>query len=107
MKAAWTPEAIKALGPTTNVKTGASIVGVGSRLAYEAIQRGEWPTRVLRLGTRILIPTHDLVVLLYGSPENSEAGPATGPASAHVQEDTTDDTVPPTASALRAIRTGP
>lgn len=88
----WTREAVEALGPTTNVKTAASILGVGERLAYESVQRGEWPTRVLRLGTRILIPTHDLLVLLY-APENSDAGPAS-PATAHVHEDNTnDDTV--------------
>lgn len=91
----WTRQAIEALGPTTNVKTAASILGVGSRLAYESIQRSEWPTRVLRLGTRILIPTHDLIELLYAS-TNSEAGPATGPAAAHVPEDSTNDQSLPT-----------
>lgn len=85
----WTRASVEALGPTTDVKTAASIVGVGSRLAYELIQRNEWPTRVLRLGTRILIPTHDLLVLLY-APENSEAGPAS-PATANVHEDNTND----------------
>jgi hypothetical protein len=93
MSATWTREAVEALGPTTNVRTAAKILGIGERLAYESVQRNQWPTRVLRLGSRILIPTHDLLVLLY-APENSEAGPATGPATAHVQEDTTDDKLP-------------
>lgn len=89
MAGQWTREAVEALGPTTNVRTAASILGVGERLAYESIRRSEWPTRVLRLGTRILIPTHDLLALLY-APENSEAGPAR-PAAAHAQEDTAND----------------
>lgn len=62
----WTRQAIAALGATTNVRTAASVLGVGERLAYESIKRGDWPTRVLRLGTRILIPTNDLIKLLYG-----------------------------------------
>jgi hypothetical protein len=100
MRTPWTREAIKALGPVTNARTAFSIFGVGERLGYESIQRGEWPTRVLRLGSRIIIPTHDLLVLLYGAPENSVAAPATGAATAHVQEDTTNDesTAPPRAA---------
>lgn len=67
----WTPETIRALGPTTNVRTAASVLGIGERLAYESIKRGDWPTRVLRLGNRILIPTNDLIRQLYG-PEDSQ-----------------------------------
>ncbi|MFI6513574.1 hypothetical protein ACIBCT_38725 [Streptosporangium sp. NPDC050855] len=67
MKATWTREAIEALGPTTNVETAASVLDVSPWLAYELIRRKEWPTRALRLGRKIKIPTHDLVVLLYSS----------------------------------------
>jgi hypothetical protein len=45
MKVTWTRAAVEALGPTTNVKTAASVVGIGDRLAYESIQRGEWSPR--------------------------------------------------------------
>jgi transcriptional regulator with XRE-family HTH domain len=68
----WTPEAIKALGATTNVRTAATVLGIGERLAYESIKRGDWPTRVLRLGNRVLIPTHDLLSLLYGPNEGGK-----------------------------------
>jgi hypothetical protein len=108
MTRTWTREDVEALGPTTNVKTGASIVGIGHRLAYESIQRGEWPTRVLRLGSRILIPTHDLIVLLF-APDMSETGLA-GPVIADnvPSKDATDaTTVRPTPSSLRTVRTGP
>lgn len=68
----WTRQAVRALGPTTNVRTAASILGIGERLAYESVRRGDFPTRVLRLGTRILIPTRDLLVLLFGPTEGGE-----------------------------------
>jgi excisionase family DNA binding protein len=62
----WTREAIEALGPTTDVQTAASVLSVSEWTVYELIRRGEWDaTRVLRLGRRIRIPTHDLIVLLY------------------------------------------
>ena len=66
----WTREAIEALGATTDVATAASVMGVSEWLAHELIRRGEWPTRALRLGRRIRIPTHDLIKLLFdGGPD--------------------------------------
>lgn len=41
--------------PTITVREYAAFVGVSKDTAYEAAQRGE--LRVLRLGTRILVPT--------------------------------------------------
>lgn len=49
---------------TVNVPTAARLLGVGSNTAYELIKRGEWPTRVLHLGKKILIPVADLAELL-------------------------------------------
>lgn len=73
MTAAWTREAIEALGPTTNVPTTAAIVDVDPETVYGMIRRGEWTmTRVLRLGRKIKIPTLDLVRLLY-APETDAA----------------------------------
>ncbi|HEY3713874.1 MAG TPA: hypothetical protein VGL39_05040 [Jatrophihabitantaceae bacterium] len=61
---------------TTNVPTASRFLGIGANLGYELVARGEWPTRVLRLGKKIRIPTADLLALL----EPSEAGaPAAGP----------------------------
>ncbi|WP_187280763.1 hypothetical protein [Microbispora sp. CSR-4] len=65
----WTREAIEALGPTTNVETAASVIGVSPWLVYELIRRGEWPVRALRLGRVIKIPTNDLIQWLYGGPD--------------------------------------
>jgi hypothetical protein len=71
----WTREAVEALGPTTNVPTTAAILGVDADTVYSAIRRNEWTaTRVLRLGRRILVPTLDLIRLLY-APEAVSAAP--------------------------------
>jgi excisionase family DNA binding protein len=73
MSAAWTREAVEALGPTTDVPTVASIFGVNKDTVYAQIRRGEWTaTRVLTLGRKIKIPTRDLVALLY-APESADA----------------------------------
>jgi excisionase family DNA binding protein len=75
MAVTWTREAIEALGPTTDVPTAASILSISDWTAYELIRRGTWDaTRVLRLGRKIRIPTHDLIVLLY-APDSARGSP--------------------------------
>lgn len=94
MTAKWTRDALEALGPVTEVPTAAEVLDVSDWTIYEAIRRGTWDlTRVLRIGRRIKIPTHDLITLLYG------AGPAS-PATVTVPEDITTDESSP----LRAVR---
>lgn len=44
--------------------TGARAVGVGRTRAYAMVADGSWPTRVLRLGNLIKVPTQDLLDLL-------------------------------------------
>ena len=85
MSAQWTRKRVEDLGPVVDVPTAASILGCGEWTIYEQIRRGEWSlTRVLRLGRRIKIPTHDLITLLYSTPATTEAGPAaTEPADAN------------------------
>ncbi|WP_405585353.1 DNA-binding protein [Streptomyces sp. NBC_01092] len=74
---AWTREAVEAQGPTTEVPVLASILGVDKDTIYDAIRREEWSmTRVLRLGRRIKIPTHDIVTYLFGSAGASPAVPS-------------------------------
>jgi excisionase family DNA binding protein len=69
--AIWSRERIAALGPTTDVPTAASVLGIGSWTVYDLIRRNAWDsTRVLRLGRRIRIPTQDLVRLLYGTEDD-------------------------------------
>ena len=50
------------LPPTLTVEQAARILGCGRTLAYELIRRGEFPSRVIRLGSRrYVIPTADLL----------------------------------------------
>lgn len=72
MNATWSRESIEDLGPVTDVPTAASILAVNRSTIYEAIRRNTWTvTRVLRLGRRIRIPTHDLIAALYGPDEKA------------------------------------
>jgi len=52
---------LRSLPPTVGVEAAARVLGCGRTLAYELIQRGEFPCRVLRLGRRYLIPTAELL----------------------------------------------
>jgi excisionase family DNA binding protein len=50
------------LPPTLTVEQAAAILGCGRTLAYELIRRGEFPSRVIKLGNRrYVIPTADLL----------------------------------------------
>lgn len=60
----WTAEAVRALGLHTDVATAAKILGIGRSTAYDLVRRGEFPTEVLRVGSRIRIPTSQLLAFL-------------------------------------------
>lgn len=47
------------------VKEAAKLVGLSPARIYEGVRRNELPS--LRMGSRILIPTHELMELLSGS----------------------------------------
>jgi excisionase family DNA binding protein len=50
------------LPPTLTVEQAAAILGCGRTLAYELVRRGDFPSRVIRLGSRrYVIPTADLL----------------------------------------------
>ncbi|MDG4833040.1 helix-turn-helix domain-containing protein [Solwaraspora sp. WMMD1047] len=55
-KRAWTEQAVRGLGLTTDVVTAASILGIGRTKAYQLVQAGEFPVKVLRVGRRYLVP---------------------------------------------------
>jgi predicted DNA-binding transcriptional regulator AlpA len=54
-------EELLALPPVVNVETAARALGCGRTLAYDLARRGEFPCRVLRLGSRWVVPTADLL----------------------------------------------
>jgi hypothetical protein len=61
---AWTPDAVRNLGMTTDVATAGAILGIGRSKAYELAKNDEFPVAVLRVGRRYLVPTSALLALL-------------------------------------------
>ncbi len=55
---------LAAAGHTMPLCDAAQHLGIGRSKAYQLVRQGEWPTRVLRLGDRIRIPTAELRRLL-------------------------------------------
>ena len=55
------PVDLAAAGHTVELwPTAAQALGVGRSKAYALVRQGEWPTRVLRLGSRYRVPTAEL-----------------------------------------------
>lgn len=75
MEITWTPERIRALGPTTNLPTLASILRCSKWKAYQMARTGQWETtgiKIIRVGStyKVAVPSI-LEVLGYaqtGSP---------------------------------------
>jgi hypothetical protein len=61
---AWTVQAVRGLGLTTNVEIAGQVLGIGRTKAYELAQAGQFPVKVLRVGRRYLVPTPALLELL-------------------------------------------
>ncbi len=61
---AWTTEQIRALGAATNLATAAAILGIGRSQAYRLVAAGQFPTPVIRAGTRVIVPVAGLLRLL-------------------------------------------
>ena len=61
---AWTEQAVRGLGLTTDVETAAEILGIGRTKAYEMVREGNFPVPILRIGRRVLVPTPSILTLL-------------------------------------------
>jgi hypothetical protein len=76
----WTPEAIRALGPTTDLPTLSSIFDCSRWKAYEMARTGEWQeigVKVVRLGSkyRVIVPS---VLEVLGYSETVPSGDRSG-----------------------------
>lgn len=63
---------LRKLPVVVDLLTAAEVLGVGRTAAYEMVRSGRWPTPVIRLGSRIRVPTaalRELLSLSTGSPE--------------------------------------
>lgn len=68
--------ALEDLPPVLDLPTAAALLGIGRTTAYQLVRADAWPTRVLRLGRQIRIPTAQLLELV-----GREMGRATAMAS--------------------------
>jgi hypothetical protein len=63
----WTPEAIRALGATTDLPTLGSIFGLGRWRSYQMAHTGEWEQagiRIIRIGARYRVTIQSILDVL-------------------------------------------
>lgn len=59
-----TPEEIDALGVSTDLQTACRAIGISKSAGYTAAKAGTFPCRVIRIGSRYVVPTAGLRELL-------------------------------------------
>ena len=67
MTTQWTPEAIRALGATTDLPTLGSIFGLGRWRSYQMAHTGEWEQagiRILKIGNRYRVAVPSILDVL-------------------------------------------
>ncbi|WP_434158787.1 DNA-binding protein [Rhodococcus sp. BGS-1C] len=57
-------DAINRLGVSTDLVTAAAALGIGKSSAYTAAANGTFPCRVIRVGSRYVVPTAGLKAVL-------------------------------------------
>lgn len=82
MTRTWTVEEIRALGVRTDVETAGSIYGLGRTKSFELARNGEFPTKVLRLGAKYVVPVAPILRDLGVDAEHSDGEAATASPSA-------------------------
>lgn len=63
---------LRRLPVVVDLLTAAAALGIGRTTAYEMVRTGRWPTPVLRLGSRIRVPTAALRAVLSVSTAEPE-----------------------------------
>lgn len=58
------PDELDALGVSTDLRTAARALGVSKSTAYAMANAGTFPVRVIRVGSRYVVPTSELRALL-------------------------------------------
>lgn len=58
------PQELDALGVSTDLQTAARALGISKSSAYALASRDEFPTRVIKVGGRYIVPTAELRALL-------------------------------------------
>ena len=60
----WTVEEVRALGVRTDLVTAGEILGIGRTVAHQLARQGTFPTPVLRVGHKYVVPVAPLLELL-------------------------------------------
>jgi hypothetical protein len=77
MTSQWTPEAIRALGATTDLPTLGSIFGLGRWRSYQMAHTGEWEQagiRILKIGNRYRVAVQSILDVLSSDTPVTDAG---------------------------------
>jgi hypothetical protein len=67
MTSQWTPDAIRALGATTDLPTLGSIFGLGRWRSYQMAHTGEWEQagiHIIRIGARYRVTVQSILEVL-------------------------------------------
>jgi hypothetical protein len=85
MTSQWTPEAIRALGATTDLPTLGSIFGLGRWRSYQMAHTGEWEQagiRIITIGARYRVAVQSILDVLTsgGSPATDDEAALQGKA---------------------------
>jgi hypothetical protein len=79
MTTQWTPEAIRALGATTDLPTLGSIFGLGRWRSYQMAHTGEWEQagiHIIQIGARYRVTVQSILdVLGQGGPPAADVSP--------------------------------
>lgn len=60
----WTPQAVRALGVSTDLRTAAQVFGMSPSTAYKLVKQGEFPVPVLRAGSVYVVPVAPILAIL-------------------------------------------
>lgn len=72
MVAMITLDEIRSWPVTVDVPTAGRAIGISRSYSYALAERGEFPCRVLRVGSRYRVPTAGIVALLEGADGRAE-----------------------------------
>lgn len=87
MARTWSREEIHALGVRTDLETAASVWGIGRTRAYELARAGEFPSPLVRIGTRYVALVTPMLHALAAEPASpagdAEEHPPASPIELH------------------------
>jgi hypothetical protein len=97
MSSQWTPEAIRALGATTDLPTLGSIFGVSRWRAYQMAHTGEWQQvgiRIVPIGTKYRVAVQSILeVLRHGAASSGTRHQPSPPGRMQAPGNVTDATI--------------